>query len=118
MTPVAAFLTDISVSLVLSTVLLTVMARPLRLILRQLCPETDASAFWLVFTGVMLYLTPLMFAVFFPPTADVVEPVSVLRAAMVAASFGAFAALLVIGYQVANGRARAAASVAREGGKE
>jgi len=66
----------------------------------------------------MLYLTPLMFAVFFLPTADVVEPVSVLRAAMVAASFGAFAALLVIGYQVANGRARAAASVAREGGKE
>jgi hypothetical protein len=114
MTPVAAFLTDICVSLVLSTVLLTVMARPLHLILKQLCPGTDASVFWLVFTGVMLYLTPLMFAVFFLPTASAAEPVSVIRVALVAASFGAFAALLVIGTRWPTGDpARRRASRAR-----
>jgi hypothetical protein len=113
-TPVAALLAEILVSLALSTAVLAVMAHPLRLILKQLCPGTEAGAFWIVFTGVMLYLTPLLFAVFFSPTATVAEPVSVIRAALVGALFGAFAALLVVGYQVAHARPGQTASVARD----
>ncbi len=113
MSPLTALLADLSVSLALSTVLVAVLARPLRLILRQLCPTGDVSVFWLVFTGVMLYLTPLMFAVLSLLTATVLEPVPVISAALVAALFGAVAALLVVGYQVANARPRA--NPAREG---
>lgn len=115
MSPLTALLSDLSVSLALSTVLVGVLARPLNLILKQLCPATDASVFWLVFTGVMLYLTPLMFALLSLPSASPTEPAAVIRLALVAALFGAITALIVVGYQVANPRPRQTATTSPAG---
>jgi hypothetical protein len=44
------------------------MMRPLRKVLNQLCPGSDATSFWMSFTTVMLYVTPLLVTVLFLAT--------------------------------------------------
>jgi hypothetical protein len=91
------------VSLSFSTVVAVVITDPLRTILRQLCLEGNASAFWVSFTNVMLYITPLLFAVQF---ANVHNPslVDTLQTALCSSLFGGFAALLVVGIQISRAR--------------
>jgi len=118
MSPLIALLSNILVSLAVGTLLVGVMTQPLRLILKHICPGTDATIFWVAVTAVMFYLTPLMSAVLFMPTASLGEPVAVIRTALLAALFGAAAALLFVGYQVAKGRPQATTAVAQAGGAE
>jgi hypothetical protein len=91
------------VSVSFSTIIALVITEPLRTILRQLCLEGNASAFWVSFTNVMLYITPLLFAVQF---ANVHNPnlVETLQTALSSSLFGGFAALLVVGYQISRAR--------------
>jgi hypothetical protein len=91
------------VSLAFSTIVALVITDPLRTILRQMCLEGNASAFWVSFTNVMLYITPLLFAVQF---ANVHSPslVENLQTALSSSLFGGFAALLVVGYQISRAR--------------
>jgi len=90
----------IGVSLLLSTSIVLVLARPLRSLLEQLCPGGGGARWWLSFSAVMLYVTPLMFTIWVAGTLVAPEPVSVVRGALGASLFGSFAALLVIGLQI------------------
>ena len=91
------------VSLAFSTIVALVITEPLRTILRQMCLEGNASAFWVSFTNVMLYITPLLFAVQFANvhSRSLVEN---LQTALSSSLFGGFAALLVVGYQISRAR--------------
>ena len=91
------------VSLSFSSIVAVVITEPLRTILRQLCVEGNASAFWVSFTNVMLYITPLLFAVQFANvhSSSVVET---LQTALSSSLFGGFAALLVVGIQISRAR--------------
>ena len=91
------------VSLGFSTIVALVITEPLRTILRQMCLEGNASAFWVSFTNVMLYITPLLFAVQFANvhSRSLVEN---LQTALSSSLFGGFAALLVVGYQISRAR--------------
>jgi hypothetical protein len=93
----------IVVSVSFSTIVALVITEPLRTILGQLCLEGNASAFWVSFTNVMLYITPLLFAVQF---ANVHSPslVETLQTALCSSLFGGFAALLVVGIQISRAR--------------
>ena len=93
----------IVVSVSFSTIVALVITELLRTILRQLCLEGNASAFWVSFTNVMLYITPLLFAVQF---ANVHSPslVETLQTALSSSLFGGFAALLVVGIQISRAR--------------
>ena len=93
-----------AVSLALSTAICAVMKKPLRAILAQLCPGSDATGFWVSFTTVMLYVTPLMITMLFEATVSAPELVNIVRTALAAGLFGAFAALLVVGYHIARAR--------------
>jgi hypothetical protein len=103
MNQLAAFIAVISLSLVISSILVTAIAKPLRAVLEQLCPGANAASFWVSFTAVMLYVTPLLFAAV---TVDTLNPswVGIARSALSAELFGSFAALLVIGYQISQAR--------------
>ncbi len=94
----------VTVSLFLSTSISVVMMRPLRGVLNQLCPGSEATGFWLSFTTVMLYFTPLLFTLLFLGTVIVADVVNIVRTALAASLFGTFAALLVVGYQIARAR--------------
>jgi hypothetical protein len=100
---IIAFAVAIIVSLTFSTIVALVITGPLRSILRQLCLEGNASAFWVSFTNIMLYITPLLFTVL---SANVWCPVLVntLKSALTASLFGGFAALLVVGIQISRAR--------------
>ncbi|HEX7418212.1 MAG TPA: hypothetical protein VF315_09180 [Steroidobacteraceae bacterium] len=104
MTQTIAFTTAVLVSVALSTVLFCVLWRPLQLILAHLCSSAEAARFWVAFTGVMLFLAPLLITALFAPEAAQPTTVAVLRAAMSASLFGAMVALLVVGWQLARPR--------------
>jgi hypothetical protein len=94
----------VTVSLFLSTSISVVMMKPLRGVLNHLCPGSDATSFWMSFTTVMLYVTPLLFTLLFLGTVIVADVVNIVRTALAASLFGSFAALLVVGYQIARAR--------------
>ena len=91
------------VSLSFSSIVAVVITEPLRTILRQLCVEGNASAFWVSFTNVMLYITPLLFAVQFANVHNS-SLVETLQTALSSSLFGGFAALLVVGIQISRAR--------------
>jgi hypothetical protein len=108
MSALMALMTTIVVSVTLSTILVRVLSQPLHQLLVQLCPTGEASRFWVAFTAVMLYVAPLLFAVYFPSLENGAQLASVMRATLEAALFGAFAALLVVGYKIASARPQVA----------
>jgi hypothetical protein len=108
MNPLLALALAISVSLTISGIVTVAMTEPLRIVLRQLCLDSHSTAFWIPFTTVMFFVTPLLFTMVFESAVIVPDLVLTLRTALAASLFGCFAALLVVGYQIA--RARPAAS--------
>jgi hypothetical protein len=104
MDPLFALALAISVSVIVSTIVTVAMTEPLRIVLRQLCLDSNATAFWIPFSTVMFYITPLLFTMLFESAVLVPEWVNTLRTALAASLFGCFAALLVVGYQIARAR--------------
>ena len=100
---ITALVLAVVVSLTFSTIIAVVITGPLRSILRQLCVEGHASAFWVAFTNVMLYITPLLFAVQFANVHNQ-SVVETLQTALSSSLFGGFAALLVVGIQISRAR--------------
>jgi len=100
---ITALALAVVVSLTFSTIVAVVITESLRTILRALCVQGNASAFWVSFTNVMLYITPLLFAVQF---ANVHSPsvVETLQTAMSSSLFRGFAALMVVGIQISRAR--------------
>jgi hypothetical protein len=96
----------IGVSLVLSSIIAVVMTAPLRGVLKQLCLDSNGGAFWIPFTTVMFYVTPLLFTMLFEDARVAPDLVNIVRTALASSLFGAFAALLVVGYQIARARPR------------
>jgi hypothetical protein len=88
----------------MSTIIAAVITEPLRGVLRQLCLDGNASAFWIPFTTVMFYVTPLLFTMLFEGPMAAPNWVDIVRTALASSLFGAFAALLVVGYQISRAR--------------
>lgn len=57
MDQLSALALAILVSAVVSTIVTVVMTEPLRIVLRQLCLDSNATAFWVAFTTIMFYVT-------------------------------------------------------------
>jgi hypothetical protein len=98
-----SLLIAVAVSLLVSTVILLALARPLRQILGQLCKGGESTAFWVAFTSVMLYAAPLFFAVMWTPIFHSTS-IHAVRTALIATLFGAIGGLLIVGYKIANAR--------------
>jgi len=101
---VSALALAITVSLIMSTIVAVVMTEPLRGVLKQLCLDANSTAFWIPFTTVMFYVTPLLFTMLFEGTVVPPDLVNIVRTALASSLFGAFAALLVVGYQISRAR--------------
>jgi hypothetical protein len=104
MNSLSALALAISVSLIISSIVIVIMTDPLRIVLGQLCLDRNSTAFWIPFTKVMLFITPLLFTLIFESAVILPELVLTLRTALSASLFGCFAALLVVGYQIARAR--------------
>jgi hypothetical protein len=102
--PPLALAVSVIVSLCLSTSVSAVMLKPLRGVLSQLCPGNSSTTFWLSFTTLMLFVAPLLFTMLFEGSVIGTDPIAIVRTALASSLFGAFAALLVVGYQIARAR--------------
>jgi hypothetical protein len=101
---ISALALAVTVSLILSTIVAVVMTEPLRGVLKQLCLESNSTGFWIPFTTVMFYVTPLLFTMLFEGTVVAPDLVNIIRTALASSLSGAFAALLVVGYQISRAR--------------
>jgi hypothetical protein len=100
MSDVYGLVLAIGVSVAISTVVFAVMRRPLQAILAQLCAGATGTQFWLAFTGVMLYIAPLLVTLLgFDPGARY-DALDVLRRAAIGSLTAAMIAMLVMGVRV------------------
>ena len=104
MSQISALALAIIVSLTLSTIVAVVMMEPLRGALKQLCLDRNSTVFWIPFTTVMFYVTPLLFTMLFEGAAVPPDLVNIVKTALASSLFGTFAALLVVGYQISRAR--------------
>lgn len=98
----------LAVSLTLSTILVVVLTQPLRLVLSSLCERSEGVSFWVAFTALMLYLTPLLVTVVRSGRSylEFALLAEVVRASLTAAVIGAFLALLPVAWQISQTRPR------------
>lgn len=90
--PIAA-----GVSLLASLSVLAVLTPSLHQLLRRLCPDEAAAAFWLSYTRVMLVIAPLLLVLLMDQLGDWQDPVTALRLALMAALAGLLIGLRIIG---------------------
>lgn len=91
----------IGVSLGLSTILVRVLGTPLRQVINALCTSGESTQFWVLFTSVMLFIAPLIFALYTLSPDAGLTAVQVLRSTLLATLFGVSTALLVVGIKIA-----------------
>ena len=105
MNPLTYFLAAILMSLLVSTGVVAAITRPLARALNHICKSEGDIRFWGAFTGVMLYITPLMFTMFwYWPGQEPFAIVTVLRTSLAVALLGSFAGMLIVGYNIAKAR--------------
>ena len=103
----------IAISACVSTILVAGLITPLRAVLRRVCPGPEGENFWVRFTVLMLYLSPLLIALVFgvPYSRELVQldAGELAQRVLSSALFGAFAALGGIGLRMATLRTPARA---------
>ncbi|QDF95107.1 hypothetical protein CJ010_00330 [Azoarcus sp. DD4] len=94
----SAFLpTKLVVSIAISTLVLIVLSRPLIDVLRQLCPDAPAAAFWLSYTRLMLTIAPLLLVLLSDMFDRLADPVASLRLTLLASLGGLLVGLYTVG---------------------
>ena len=105
MNPLTYFLAAILMSLLVSTGVVAAITRPLARALNHICKSEGNIRFWSAFTGVMLFITPLMFTMFwYWPGSEPFAIVTVLRTSLAVALLGSFAGMIIVGYNIAKAR--------------
>jgi hypothetical protein len=92
------------------------MGRPLKAMLVELCGTEERAGFWLVFSNVMLLLTPVIFAMHMRPDAE--EPRTLahqLSLQMESGLIGLVLAVLVLGFVMGSFIPRGATSATEPG---
>jgi uncharacterized membrane protein YhaH (DUF805 family) len=67
MNPTIAFVTDVSLAVVISMGIVAYVKGQLRSLLVELCGTAERASFWLAFSNVTLVLVPLIFALDYKP---------------------------------------------------
>lgn len=101
MTAGSSLLLAVVVSLGLSSVLVVVLTGPLQKVLGTLCPTGEASRFWVALTGVMLFITPLLFSMMATEPRNGLAAAEVLRSTLIFSLLGAGLALTVVALKLA-----------------
>lgn len=102
-----ALVVGILFAAVISTIIVIAISGPLHAVLSDICDSERRSRFWQIFTGLMLYLTPMLAVIVFgldnASDATGLLEIGFLRHILGSALAGAFAALLGIALQLTRG---------------
>jgi hypothetical protein len=96
MSHLQALLLAAGISIAISSVVFGVMLRPLQSILSRICTTQTGTSFWVAFTGVMLYMAPLLITLIGFDTDGRVTALDVVRRAAIGALAMAIIALIVM----------------------
>lgn len=120
MESLAVFALEVMICSAMSFVLIRLIKSQLRNILEEICGSATRAEFWVVFTQVMLFISPLLIVTFFTKTSDRVipNPVAILQETLFRSLLGAFIALSMIGYVIWKGIPQLAQKTASSGSEE
>lgn len=103
----------VAVSLLVSAALVTAIREPLRDFIARACPGLPSQSFWLRFTTIMLFLSPLFIAVTWGVPGGqrlrLMEFGELIQSIATASLIGAFLSMLVMGLWVSSLSRRIAA---------
>ena len=95
------FIIEISIALLVSGTTTFVITNVLKDLLIDLCGDIVRATFWSRFTIIMLFLTPLMFVMFFGVSFDSeTADHTVVKRALGWSLFGVFCAMLTMAFQI------------------
>ncbi len=99
MSPLLIFITELTLSLGLSLIVIVLLRPLLRNVLIETCGNSTRAEFWVMFTQLMLIAAPLMPVVFLSATGDAVTPTPliVIKDSLFRILLGMFVALTMIG---------------------
>jgi hypothetical protein len=112
MTANESFTVAIGISLLLSTGIVIVIYRPLRVLLEELCPSRAGTRFWWTFSVLLLYLTPLLGSLMGFEWVPDYPTLRIVRTSIISSLLASVIALLAIGWQLASVRPKPTAPTA------
>jgi hypothetical protein len=100
MNTLTMLLTLALLSVLSSTVALKLLAKPLVALLQTLCPNETSTAFWWVYTKVMIIIAPLLLVVMVDSLWHTDDYTRALRQASIAVLLGLLVAFYVMGKRI------------------
>lgn len=96
------FLVEVFISLTAAGAVILFWSKSLRKILIDICGTEERAAFWLMYSNIMLAITPLLFVFMFGRSGEIITlDFQFLKRAFGSTLAGIFVALGVIGLQIA-----------------
>lgn len=98
----AIFSFEVMLCFTISFALMRLLKSQLHNILEEICGSAKRADFWVVFTQLMLFISPLLIVTFFTKTIDRVipNPVAIFQETLFRSLLGDFIALSMIGYVI------------------
>lgn len=102
MESLAIFFLEVLLSLIISLAIVKLLRSPLCNILEDICGSASRANFWVIFTQLMLFISPLLIVTFFTKTIDRVipDPVAIFQETLFRSLLGDFIALSMVGYVI------------------
>ncbi len=94
------FVSEISISLILSLITLMIISRPLVNILEDLCPTQKQATFWLAYTRVMLFISPLLLVLMVSIMSELKNNIDNIKISLLSALAGLLLGMLIIGKKI------------------
>lgn len=96
MASLTLFIYEIILSLLLSSIVLLILATPLKKMLQNICHSDEQALFWVAYTRTMLFISPLLMVVLVGLLADANGLVHI-KVTLISALGGLVFGLMVIG---------------------
>ena len=96
MSALSLFAYEVFLSLILSTIVLLIIATPLKKMLQNVCQSNEQALFWVAYTRTMLFISPLLMVILVGLLADA-HGLMHIKVTLISALGGLVFGLMVIG---------------------
>ena len=101
MSEIYLFVIEILIGLGISAFVIIALTQPLKDVLTDICGTEVRAKFWVMYTNLMLVITPLLSSIIFGKSHRVAEATFLFyKTAFGSALFGIFLSLVIIGLQI------------------
>lgn len=101
MTELHLFMIEIFIGLVVSSCVIIILNKPLKNVLTDICGTEVRAKFWVMYTNIMLVITPLLSSIIFGKSHKLADAsFTFYKTAFGSVLFGVFLSLVIIGWQI------------------